>query len=137
MNYEFVFYKICACDEQNKESEFSDELKIPVKKDELSFKFDNNSSKINNCKLLQNFPNPFNTSTTIKYMVNESQLININVYDAIGNKILTLVNENKSAGTYSENFNSRINGKNLSSGIYFIRINTRNYIDIKKCVLLK
>jgi hypothetical protein len=92
--------------------------------------------------LSQNYPNPFNPSTTIKYTIQssviasgtkQSQLVTLKVYDILGNEVATLVNEEKPAGNYQFKFDAA----NLPSGIYFYRIQTNNFTQIKKMVLLK
>ena len=87
----------------------------------------------NNYYLFQNYPNPFNPSTMIKYKIPESGLVTIKVYDALGREIATLVNEEKPAGSYEIEFD----GSNLSSGVYFYRLNFDSFISIKKMILLK
>lgn len=83
--------------------------------------------------LYQNYPNPFNPSTTIKFSVPYKSHVNITIYDVTGKEISSLVNEEKSAGTYSVNFNAR----NLSSGMYLYRIACGNFTQVKKMLLLK
>jgi len=91
--------------------------------------------------LEQNYPNPFNPSTKIKYSipavianeVKQSQTVSIIVYDITGNKITTLVNEQKPAGTYEVDFD----GSNLPSGIYFYQLKTGSFVETKKMILLK
>ena len=84
-------------------------------------------------RLYQNFPNPFNPSTTIRYRIPETVLVTLKVYDILGREVATLVNEEKSARSYEVEFN----GSNLSSGVYFYRIVTGNYNSVKKMILLK
>jgi len=94
-------------------------------------------------ELSQNYPNPFNPSTIIKYHIPCLSLVTIKVYDVLGNEIETIVNEEKSAGTYEVNFNA----SGLSSGIYFYQLlvsalqskdgRTENFVDVKKMILLK
>ena len=84
-------------------------------------------------KLDQNFPNPFNPVTTIRYQLPRTGFVTLKVYDLLGREVTTLVNEEKSAGKYEVKFD----GSNLSSGIYFYRIKAGNFIDTKKFVLLK
>jgi hypothetical protein len=81
----------------------------------------------------QNFPNPFNPTTTIKYHIPELCFVTINIYDVLGNEITTLVNEERPAGAYTIQFDS--NG--LSSGTYFYRIKAGSFIKTKKMVLLR
>jgi len=83
--------------------------------------------------LLQNYPNPFNPTTTINYSIPKSGLVTIKVYDVLGKEVRTLVNEEKTAGNYSVQFN----GNNLSSGIYFYRMQSDNLSQTKKLILLK
>lgn len=88
---------------------------------------------ISSCVLFQNYPNPFNPTTTIKYSINSRQFVSLKVYDVLGNAVATLVNEEKSAGNYSFEFN----GSNLASGIYFYQLKTDGYTATKKLILLK
>jgi len=84
-------------------------------------------------KLLQNYPNPFNPSTTIKFEVPEQSFVTIKVYNILGQEVATLVNGVKKAGSYEDTFNA----SNLSSGIYFYRLKTRENTLTKKMILLK
>ncbi|MGA8264586.1 MAG: S8/S53 family peptidase [Ignavibacteriaceae bacterium] len=81
----------------------------------------------------QNYPNPFNPTTQIKYALKEDGFVEIKVYDLLGKEVATLVNENKSAGFYTVNFDA----SRLSSGIYFYTIKTKDFFDRKKMVVLK
>ena len=82
-----------------------------------------NQSKnlITDFRLAQNYPNPFNPTTMIEYSVPRTSFITLKVYDILGREVSTLVNEEKQVGTYKVEFN----GNNLSSGIYFYRIQAR------------
>ncbi|GBD86101.1 hypothetical protein BMS3Abin03_00010 [bacterium BMS3Abin03] len=84
-------------------------------------------------KLYDNYPNPFNPSTQIKYSVKEQGLVNLKVYDSLGEVVAELVNQTQPAGTYTVNFNAR----NLASGIYFYSIEAKDYYKVKKMILLK
>jgi hypothetical protein len=84
-------------------------------------------------KLFQNFPNPFNPSTTISFSIPSSAFTSLKVYDIIGNEVAILVNEEKSAGDYSVNFNALL----LSSGTYFYRLTAGSFTEIKKMILLR
>ncbi len=81
----------------------------------------------------QNYPNPFNPSTKINFSVPKEGLVSIKVYNSIGQEIATLVNENKSAGNYTVNFDAA----RVSSGIYFYKIVAGNFTATKKMILLK
>jgi hypothetical protein len=83
--------------------------------------------------LSQNYPSPFNPTTTIKYGLKKSVFVELNVYDELGRLIRTLVKENQKAGVYEVNFD----GRELSSGIYFYRITTKEFTDTKKMILIK
>lgn len=87
----------------------------------------------NGFKLSQNYPNPFNPITKIKYSIPYSGDVNIKVFDNLGNEIITLVNEFKSAGDYELTFNA----KRLPSGVYFYRIVSGNFSATNKMILLK
>ena len=84
-------------------------------------------------KLEQNFPNPFNPSTTISYTIPFSGITVVKVFDILGKEVATLVNENQSAGSYKINFSA----KNLSSGIYFYSLKSGSFTQVKKLTLMK
>jgi aminopeptidase N len=83
--------------------------------------------------LYQNYPNPFNPVTVIKYDLPKASFVKLNVYDNTGKLVKELANENQVAGTHEIIFN----GLKLSSGIYYYRIQTDNFSDVKKLVLIK
>jgi hypothetical protein len=83
--------------------------------------------------LSQNFPNPFNPSTTINYSLPHSGNVKLTVYNSIGSKVATIVNEYKPAGNYSVQFNA----SNLASGIYLYRLESGSFTSAKKLTLLK
>ena len=87
-----------------------------------------------NYSLEQNYPNPFNPSTIISYSVPSTSLVTIKVYDVLGREILTLVNENKSAGNYSVQFNA---SSKFPSGVYFYRMQAGSFVQTKKLILMK
>lgn len=84
-------------------------------------------------KLMQNFPNPFNPATNINYTVARNELINLSVFNLLGQKVAVLVNKYQSPGDYSVRFD----GKNLISGIYFYRLRAGNFTTSRKMVLLR
>lgn len=93
-------------------------------------------------KLLQNYPNPFNPSTMIEYSLNERANVRLEVFDTLGRRLITLVNENKPAGAHRSFWNAKNEiGDNVSSGMYFYRINVTgnnvNGSEVKKMVLLR
>ena len=83
--------------------------------------------------LKQNFPNPFNPTTNINFSIPKSGFVTLKVYNMAGMEVATLLNENKTAGNYIVGFNAA----NLPSGAYFYRIETGNYTDTKKMLLIK
>ncbi|MGE5436533.1 MAG: YCF48-related protein [Syntrophothermus sp.] len=83
--------------------------------------------------LSQNYPNPFNPSTKIKYTLPKQVLVTIKVYNVLGKEIIQLVNEEKPSGEYEVEFD----GSSLSSGIYFYQIQSGEFLDTKKMVLMK
>lgn len=86
-----------------------------------------------NFSLSQNFPNPFNPSTEIRYQIAEAGRVTLKVFDVLGNEIKTLVEELKEPGSYFVDFN----GNNFPSGIYYYRLQTGSYSETKKMILLK
>jgi hypothetical protein len=83
--------------------------------------------------LEQNYPNPFNPATVIGYNVPSEEFVTLKVYDALGNEVASLVNEEKPAGTYSQTFNAA----NLPSGTYIYRLSSNSFSATKKMLLLK
>jgi len=100
---------------------------------------------IDKFQLFQNFPNPFNPTTKIKYSVPNVTLIGVEgsrvqlkVFDILGNEIATLVDEYKSAGNYEVDFDvAQESFPAITSGIYFYQLNAGSYVETKKMVLLK
>jgi hypothetical protein len=83
--------------------------------------------------LAQNYPNPFNPYTTIRFQVPNSSFVNLKVYDILGNEVATLVNEEKSTGSYEVEFDA----SGLSSGIYFYKLQAGSFVETKKMILMK
>jgi len=84
-------------------------------------------------RLLPNYPNPFNPRTTIQYSVPETTHIKLAVYNALGQQVALLVNEEKKAGTYQKVFDSI----NLAGGIYLYRMQGQGFSETRKMVLLR
>jgi len=84
-------------------------------------------------RLSQNYPNPFNPSTSIEFSIPKTTNVSLKIYDLLGKEVTTLLDEKKSTGTYKVNFNA----SNLASGIYVYRLETDEFIDTKKLLLLK
>ncbi len=83
--------------------------------------------------LYNNFPNPFNPTTTISYSISKNGLVTLKVYDILGKEVAELVNEAKEAGNYSVTFNA----SELPSGIYFYTLTSGNFTATKKLILLR
>jgi hypothetical protein len=81
----------------------------------------------------QNYPNPFNPTTTIRFGLPESADVRLEVYTVLGQRVMTLVNENRNAGWHTVSFN----GANLSSGVYVYRIQAGGMVQTKKLMLVK
>jgi hypothetical protein len=81
----------------------------------------------------QNYPNPFNPSTTIKFELPTSLDVRLSVFDMLGRQVSVLVNERRNAGVHEVKFD----GSQLSSGVYFYRLQTGGFMDTKKLLLLK
>ncbi|MCX8010496.1 MAG: T9SS type A sorting domain-containing protein [Ignavibacteria bacterium] len=95
----------------------------------------NYSIRENSFKLFQNFPNPFNSSTTIKFSIPKSAFITLKVYDVLGREVATLVEKILTPGLH--NFEFRIPNSTLSSGVYFYKMCVGSYIETKKMLYLK
>ena len=123
------YYRISAFDYAGNESEYSTESSclytnikenVPVNIPESFF-------------LSQNYPNPFNPTTEIKYGLSENCRVLLEVYNTRGQKVLTLINEQQSAGYKS----IRLDASSLTSGVYFYRLRTKDFVKSKKMILLK
>jgi len=84
-------------------------------------------------QLFQNYPNPFNPTTTIEFSLPARSFVKLTIYDALGQEVETLVNEEKQAGIHRIQFN----GSNLPTGVYFYRLEAGNFVDTRKMVLVK
>ena len=85
--------------------------------------------------LEQNYPNPFNPSTRIRFAIPKSGLVQLKVFDILGEEVATLLNDYKSAGTYEVDFNSNESDLSLPSGLYSLK--SGNFSQTKKMILLK
>jgi hypothetical protein len=84
-------------------------------------------------KLYQNYPNPFNPTTTINFDIIKTGNVKVVIYDALGREVKILVNETAPPGRYRVTFNS----ESVSSGVYFYKIITKDFVDVKKMLVIK
>jgi hypothetical protein len=117
------YYKLKAYNSNNQVLFESDEIKIGI-------------TGIRNFKLEQNMPNPFNPTTNITYELFDASYVKLKVFDLIGKEIATLVDGEQTKGTYTVQFDAS-NYANLTSGIYFYKIETSKYSEVKKMILTK
>lgn len=109
---------------------FTDTFNIVIGPTNIDQKMNNIPVKFG---LEQNYPNPFNPTTVIKYELPKSGLVKINIYDALGREIKTLINKQEPAGNYEITFDAA----KIPSGVYFYRLTAGNYTETKKMVLQK
>ncbi len=84
-------------------------------------------------KLSSNYPNPFNPTTTIPYQVPETVPVKIDLFNILGRQVTSLVDKEQSPGFYE----AKLDGSNLSSGMYFYRIQAGDFTETKKLLLIK
>ena len=83
--------------------------------------------------LSQNYPNPFNPTSNLGFGISKLGFVSLKVYDSQGKEVAVLVNENKAPGYY----NIQFNGSNLSSGVYYYRLESKSFVQTKRMMLLK
>jgi hypothetical protein len=86
-----------------------------------------------NHSLFQNYPNPFNPSTNIKFQINKSGYVTLKVFDILGKEVTTLVDEKQSPGIYEVSFDGSV----FPSGVYYYVLETGNYKETKKMLMIK
>jgi hypothetical protein len=87
----------------------------------------------NTYKLSQNYPNPFNPTTKIDFAIPKNGFVTLKIYDVLGREVRKLVNETKTAGYYSVDFNA----SEFSSGVYFYKLESNGFSDVKRMMLIK
>ncbi|MDI6802433.1 MAG: T9SS type A sorting domain-containing protein [Bacteroidota bacterium] len=92
-----------------------------------------NASLPTQYQLTNNYPNPFNPTTVIEYALPREEFVTLKIYNIIGQEVAILKNEVQKAGTYRVNFD----GSKLASGVYFYRLQTSSFTQIKKMALVK
>jgi len=91
------------------------------------------TGEFNDYSLSNNFPNPFNPATKIRFRIADFGFVSLKVYDVLGNEIATLVNEEKPVGSYEIEFDA----SHLTSGVYFYQLRAGSFNQIKKMVLMR
>jgi hypothetical protein len=104
---------------------------VSIMESSITTGLDEDAGKSGNLCLLQNYPSPFNLTTTIKYKVTEPGFVLLQVFDAIGTKVATLVSEKKAVGEYSTDWNAA----GLRSGFYFCKLQFGKYNEVRKMLL--
>ncbi|HMQ69582.1 MAG TPA: T9SS type A sorting domain-containing protein [Ignavibacteria bacterium] len=99
----------------------------------LATGIESNNSLVNSYSLDQNFPNPFNPVTKIKYEIAEPGFVTLKVYNSFGKEVASLVNSKQNSGDHEVNFS----GSELASGIYFYSITSGNFTQTRSMILLK
>jgi hypothetical protein len=84
-------------------------------------------------KLYENFPNPFNPTTDLRFDIPTSSIVRITIYNSMGKEITKLVNEKLNAGRYQAQWNA----SDVSSGVYFYKLTAGDYNDVKRMILVK
>jgi len=94
---------------------------------------DDNHNTLMDFKLFQNYPNPFNPTTAISYRISAVSFVELTVYNSLGQKVQTLVDQKQDAGIYTVSFNASL----LASGVYYYKLNTGTFTQINKMILMK
>ena len=122
------FYRIRAADYSGNWSDYSEIV-------ELSTLSNDNANVAERFMLHQNFPNPFNPITTLRYDLPKDSFVKIRVFDMSGNEVKTLVNETKGAGFNSVQWNATNNQGEISAGVYIYSIEADDFIQTRKILL--
>jgi hypothetical protein len=92
-----------------------------------------NQLDANNFILHQNYPNPFNPSTIISFSLPSKSFVSLKVFDLIGREVATILSQEMQAGSHSQQWNTT----NMTSGVYFYRLQAGSFIETKKLIMLK
>ena len=127
-----LYYRISAFDHSGNMGEFSETVDMTIMWADLE------NAIPNEYTIHQNYPNPFNPSTTLRYALPEQSDVKITIYDMIGRKVKTLVNNSQNAGYKSVIWDATDDyGERVGAGMYLYQIQAGEYISTKKMVLLK
>ncbi|MCI0451681.1 MAG: T9SS type A sorting domain-containing protein [Candidatus Latescibacteria bacterium] len=100
--------------------------------------FDPAVARVYHDRLEQNFPNPFNPTTTLAYSLKNASNVNVIIYDVAGRRVRELVNERRERGAYKVVWDGRNDtGTTVSSGVYFYKLVAGSFTDTKKMTILK
>jgi hypothetical protein len=111
---------------------------IPEDVINIAYKIHNDVPVPEGFELAQNYPNPFNPETEISYSIPEATNVKLEIFNIMGQKVTTLVDQHQDAGTYTVKWNGRnANGSPAASGVYFYRMITDNFSESKSMVLMK
>lgn len=128
------YYCIAAVDSSGNTGQYSDEIWAMISE----IKNSNTLTMPHSFFLYQNYPNPFNPSTTIQYQLPKSTHIRLIIYNLMGQKVISLVDESQPAGVYRVEWDGKDSyGRLLASGVYVYTIKANDWQDVKKMVLLK
>jgi len=110
-----------------------------VKENDTNIEIQNPNNQIpDSYALYQNFPNPFNSKTTIQYQIPMAELVKISIHDIIGREIRLLVHEVKQPGYYHAEWDGRDEeGTMMSSGMYLISLHSGDYVEFRKMYFIK
>jgi predicted outer membrane repeat protein len=137
IKYNGKYYLLNGLGSLNSDAELCvDNCEPMVKENLISSASEDNRKLPQSFMLKQNYPNPFNPVTKIAFSIpseGTSAIVTLKIYDILGGEVATLINEEKSAGEYTVEFNA----SGLSSGIYFYKLVYGSYSDTKKLILLK
>ena len=128
-----VQYYVTAVYNTNNETSPTNTVTINVQGSSIEKKTNFVSFFVTDYGLWQNYPNPFNPTTKISYQIPVASQVSIKVFDVLGNEVRTLVNEVKPEGYYEIEFKA----DNIPSGIYFYKMQTRNFTAVNKMILMR
>ena len=116
---------------------FFDDLSLKVIGTATALGGDGNTTALR-FELLDNYPNPFNPTTTIGYTLPEAGQVSLDIYNLLGQHVRSLVNEDQAAGTHRIVWDGKdSSGKSLGSGVYFYQLRTNRAVTVKRMVLVK
>ena len=113
-------------------------LKIKPEQSVGVYPMDIKDVSLNSYKLLQNYPNPFNPDTYINYEIPKTSDVKLEIFNHLGQKVATLVDKKHSSGSYTVKWNGRDNmNREVASGVYLYRLQTKEFVYIRKLILIQ